>query len=279
MRSRGAVQMENIGKRPVCPPDCPPIHGKIQGVPGKIGRLIGWRAVPNAIDYECTAGKALVFCGRVRFNFCVQEILDASLACWLLLRHIGECTLIFGLVGELYVLLFLHKPERETAARRLNVVFTALLIVGVGIETIAGARADDIVRQMRAPRSLSRIRQAAIAEKLKSFGMHEAVFFEVSDVDPEVAGIAADLSRACASAGWKSGFESWPPKLPRELEQPARGILLVVSPAAPDKTVLPAAQMLTSMLRDDGFQVELSQSFVGPNPPADNRIKIAVYTK
>lgn len=57
------------------------------------------------------------------------------------------------------------------------------------------------------------------------------------------------------------------------------GILVLVSPAAPDKTVLPAAEGLASMLRDDGLEVNMSQSFVGPFPPVDDRLKVIVYVK
>lgn len=210
----------------------------------------------------------------------LSETLDASLATYECLRHIGEIVLIIGLFGDLAVLIFLAKPERHAAERKWSIFFTFLLIVGVGIETFAGARADSVVRQMRAPRALSEAQRTAIAEKLKTFGPQEAIFFEVSEVDPEVAGITADLSKACASAGWKSGFEGWPPTLPIWLRGPSRGILILVSPAAPDKMALPAAKALASMLHDDdGLEVAVSQAFVGPNPPIDNRLKIAVYTK
>ncbi len=147
------------------------------------------------------------------------------------------------------------------------------------IETFSGGRADDVVRKMRAPRLLSSARQAEIAEKLRPFGGYEAVFFEVSDVDAEIAGITGDLSKALASAGWKAGFEGWPPTPPEWLRAPANGILVVVSPAAPDPTVLPTAKTLVDVLRNDGLQVELSLAFVGPSPPIDTRVKVVVYAK
>jgi hypothetical protein len=53
---------------------------------------------------------------------------------------------------------------------------------------------------MRAPRLLSSVRQAEIADKLRPFGGHEAVFFEASDIDAEIAGITGDLSKALATA-------------------------------------------------------------------------------
>ncbi len=138
----------------------------------------------------------------------MSQSLDSMLLCYQHVRHIGEFILIAGLVGELLVLAFLHKRQRAEWAGSL--IFTAVAVLGVVTESWAGGLADDIVQQMRAPRSLSQRQQAVIAERLKSFGVHEIVFFEVSDVDPEIAGITADLSKACASANWKSAFESFP---------------------------------------------------------------------
>jgi len=158
----------------------------------------------------------------------VTDSLEAALTWYQHLRRIGEAILVAGLIGDLGVLMLLH--ERDKAERRWNIVFAILLILGVGIENFAGGRGDDVVRQMRAPRSLAEAQREAIAEKLKIFGAHEAVFYEVSDVDPEVAGITVDLSKACASAGWKSGFESWPPTPPVWLRAPGRGILILSVP-------------------------------------------------
>lgn len=207
----------------------------------------------------------------------MTQSLDSLLECYQHLRHIGEIVLIGGLVGDFLAVAFLH--NRQRLERIGTLIATAGVILGVALESWAGGKADDVVRRMRAPRSLTQSQQTAIGGALKSFGTHEAVFYEVSDVDPEIAGITADLSKSCAFAGWKSGFESFPPTPQMWLRAPARGILVLVSPAAPDRTVLPAAQALMSMLRSDGLDVGLSQAFVGPQPPADDRVRIIVYVK
>ena len=120
--------------------------------------------------------------------------------------------------------------------------------MGVGIETYAGGRADDVIRVMRAPRLLGGTRQAEIAKKLRTSGAHEAVLFEISDIDGEIAGITRDLSKALSSAGWKAGFDRWPPTPPESLRAPGQGILVLVSPASPDQSVLPAAKVLVDLL-------------------------------
>jgi hypothetical protein len=207
----------------------------------------------------------------------VNQSLDSLLEQYQSLRHIGEYLLIAGLLAELLVILFLS--EKKRAEKWGGIIATAVIILGVVIETFAGGRADDVVRLMRAPRLLGSARQAEIADKLRPFGGHEAVFFEASDIDAEIAGITGDLSKALASAGWKAGFDRWPPTPPESLRAPANGILIVVSPAAPDPTVLPSAKTLLDSLRHDGLHVELSLAFVGPFPPVDNRIKVVVYAK
>jgi hypothetical protein len=207
----------------------------------------------------------------------VTQSLDSLLEHYQYLRHIGEYLLIAGLVGDLLVILFLQ--SRKRAEKLVSIIATAIIIVGVGIETLAGGRADDIVREMRAPRLLGGTRQAEIAKKLRTFGAHETVLFEISDIDGEIAGITRDLSKALSSAGWKAGFDRWPPTPPESLRGPGQGILVLVSPAAPDQTVLPAAKVLVDALRNEGLQAELSQAFVGPEPPVDNRIRVVVYSK
>lgn len=206
-----------------------------------------------------------------------MQSLDSLLEHYQSLRHFGEYVLILGLLGELFVIFFFS--EKRRAEKWGGIIATAVIIVGVGIETFAGGHADDVVRQMRAPRLLGSTRQKEIADKLRPFGGHEAVFFEASDIDAEIAGITGDLSKALASAGWKAGFDRWPPTPPESLRAPANGILVVVSPAAPDPTVLPSAKTLVDLLRNYGLQVELSQAFVGPSPPIDNRLKVVVYAK
>jgi len=207
----------------------------------------------------------------------VAQSLDSLLEHYQSLRHIGEYLLIAGLVGDLLVISFLQ--SRKRAEKICSIIATAIIIVGVGVEMFAGGRADDVVRKMRAPRLLGSTRQAEIAEKLRPFGAHESVLFEISDIDGEIAGITRDISKALSSAGWKAGFDRWPPTPPEWLRAPGQGILILVSPAAPDQTVLPAAKALVGALRSEGLQAELSQAFVGPEPPVDNRIRVVVYSK
>ena len=207
----------------------------------------------------------------------MAQSLDSLLEHYQSLRHIGEYLLIAGLVGDLLVISFLQ--SRKRAEKICSIIATAIIIVGVGVEMFAGGRADDVVRKMRAPRLLGSTRQAEIAEKLRPFGAHESVLFEISDIDGEIVGITRDISKALSSAGWKAGFDRWPPTPPEWLRAPGQGILILVSPAAPDQTVLPAAKALVGALRSEGLQAELSQAFVGPEPPVDNRIRVVVYSK
>lgn len=207
----------------------------------------------------------------------MTQSLDSLLLHYQSIRHVGEYLLIAGLLGDLLVIVFLE--DRKPAEKIVSVIATATITIGVGIEMFAGGRADDIVREMRAPRLLGGTRQEEIAKKLRTFGAHETVLFEISDIDGEVAGITRDLSKAISSAGWKAGFDRWPPTPPEWLRGPSQGILLVVSPAAPDQTVLPAAKALLAALRSEGLQADLSQAYVGPAPPMDSRISIVVYSK
>lgn len=207
----------------------------------------------------------------------MTQSLDSLLLHYQSIRHAGEYLLIAGLVGDLLVILFLQSKKR--AEKVVSIIATATIIVGVGIEMFAGGRADDVVREMRAPRLLGATRQEEIAKKLRAFGAQNTVLFEISDIDGEVAGITRDLSKAISSAGWKAGFDRWPPTPPEYLRTPGQGILILVSPAAPDQTVLPAAKALLDALRSEGLQADLSQAYVGPEPPVDNRIRIVVYSK
>ena len=207
----------------------------------------------------------------------MTQSLDSLLLHYQSIRHAGEYLLIAGLVGDLLVILFLQSKKR--AEKVVSIIATATIIVGVGIEMFAGGRADDVVREMRAPRLLGGTRQEEIAKRIRTLGTHETVLFEISDIDGEVAGITRDLSKAISSAGWKAGFDRWPPTPPEWLRAPGQGILLLVSPAAPDQTVLPAAKALLDALRSEGLQADLSQAYVGPEPPIDNRIMIVVYSK
>jgi hypothetical protein len=162
-----------------------------------------------------------------------------------------------------------------------NIVATAIILIGVAIESFGGNGADDTIRQMRAPRTLTEAQQSSIAERLKSFGRHEMYVYPLSDVDPEIAKIAVDLTKVCSRAGWSyCGFDPavWP-AVPQTFRSPDEGILIVVSPAAPDPTVKPAADLLASMLHDEGLQARVSTAFSSPQPPADNRLKVYVYTK
>ena len=203
--------------------------------------------------------------------------LESLLETYTLLRRIGECILLVGLAIELFVIAFLHGKNKAEQAGSL--IGTVIIIIGVMMESFAGGRADDVVRRMRAPRSLSDRQRIALSETLKRFGRHEAVLFEISDVDPELAGITRDLSRALAGAGWKAEFDRWPPFPPMELRAPATGILLLISPLPSNKEILKAVTIMASMLRTDGLEAQISQAFIGPAPPPDNRLKIVVYAK
>jgi hypothetical protein len=208
-----------------------------------------------------------------------MQSLSAFLEHYQYLRYIGEIVLISGLIVELIVIAYLD-DDRVKKFERLGTLFsTAIIILGLIIETHAGGCADDVVRQMQASRALSSVQQKEISTKLEPFGAQNAVLFEASDVDPEIAGITVDISKALAGAGWTAGFDRYPPTPPMELRAPATGVLIVVSTGAPDKRVLSAANVLVDSLRANGIIADLSTGWVGPYPPVDNRVKIVVYTK
>jgi len=169
-----------------------------------------------------------------------------------------------------------HIPNKRNIA-----LITALgVAIGVGLEIKFGKLADRVADKMSADRSLSKAEQDEIQERLKPFGSHMIIFFMVDDLDPEIIGIVRDLSKACALPGWYSGFDPSGVTKPLDgLEAPLRGILVLVSPRAPDKTTLPMAKTLVSLLQNDDLEVELSTAFIGPFPPIDNRVRIIVYSK
>jgi hypothetical protein len=216
----------------------------------------------------------------------VTQSLDSLLFTYQTLRHIGEWILIAGLVGELLTIAFvdwlLDVPPHALDARRklvTELLCTGLIVVGVGIESFAGSRGDDVIGRMRASRSLNKVQREAIQKKLQPFGPHKVYLYLINDIDPEIAGIAVDISKACALPGWFSGFDSLPPNPPSWMRVPTRGIVVLISPAAPDKTVLLVGKTLVSMLEEYGMEAELSQTFVGPYPPISDRINVIVYTK
>jgi hypothetical protein len=106
------------------------------------------------------------------------QSLDSMLAWHQLVRRIGETILLAGLAGEIGVLAFVDWKVRDLPAhvelktRRLfaELTFAALILIGVGIENRASGNADDVVRRMRMPRSLTPAQQLSIANKLVKFG-------------------------------------------------------------------------------------------------------------
>ena len=77
----------------------------------------------------------------------MNQSLDLLLERYQSLRHIGEYLLIAGLLAELLVILFFS--EKKRAEKWGAIIATAVIIVGVGIETFAGGRADDVVVKSR----------------------------------------------------------------------------------------------------------------------------------
>jgi hypothetical protein len=233
-----------------------------------MGLVLGCLAfIPEVARYIHFSGQSLLG----------QSSLEVSLLKYQRWQHFGQTVLIAGLAGELIHIWFESNTERTN--KIIGAICTAVILLGVGIEITGGGYADDVVRKMRAPRSITETQKEETATELRQFGAQEATLFEVSEVDPEIAGITRDLSKTFALAGWKSGFSSWPPTPPLYLRTPMTGILVIVSPAAPGKNVLPAAKALVLELQKEGLEADLSQAFVGPYAPVDNKFTIVVYTK
>lgn len=93
----------------------------------------------------------------------MTQSLNTRLLHWQHLRHIGEWILIAGLGLELLHIAFVEWLEVKLPAHVLsgklkaigNVFCTLLIVVGVVWESVAGGNADEVIRQMRAPRFLS----------------------------------------------------------------------------------------------------------------------------
>jgi hypothetical protein len=191
------------------------------------------------------------------------------------LKSLGFWLLVIGLAGDIAVLFI---PSRKRSLEKsLAVLFIVVIITGVVIDRVG----DSILADRSAPRSLNEAQQASIAERLRSFGKHEMFVYPISDIDPEVGGISRDLSKVCSRADWSyCGFDpSFWPAVPQLFRSPQRGLLILVSPAAPDPTVKPAADMLASELRNEGMQAVVSTAFSGPQPAPDNHLRVFVYMK
>jgi hypothetical protein len=63
---------------------------------------------------------------------------------------------------------FLHGSGSNE--KRASVLSVVVIIVGLIIENLAGASADDVVRKMRAPRELTQEAATRIASRLKPLG-------------------------------------------------------------------------------------------------------------
>jgi hypothetical protein len=103
------------------------------------------------------------------------QSLNSLLTWYQELRVIGENILIAGLVGEFLVIAFLHNGGKQERVGTL--IGTLLILIGVGIENFAGGNADDVIRRMRAPRSLSVEQQEKIASQLRQFAGQEVNVF------------------------------------------------------------------------------------------------------
>ena len=136
------------------------------------------------------------------------QSLESLLASYQRWRHFGETILFVGIFGEIAVIAFIDWRFRELPvhledkARRVicEVFLTALILIGVGVENWAGGRADDVIRQMRAPRYLIPAQRSDITRALLRFsGTH--FDFSVED-SPEAVDLMHQIAESLKNAGW-----------------------------------------------------------------------------
>jgi hypothetical protein len=205
--------------------------------------------------------------------------LDEALTLWQFVRHIGENVLVLGLIIELFALIFLD-DKSKSLERKASIMGTIVVVLGLVVENRAGERQDEMVRKMREPRHLTEVQQKELGSLIGRFGRHEAVFFQISDIDPEVNGLMTDLSRGFGwYSQWKSGIDRWPPLAPEPLfRNPDKGILVWTSSAA-NQEVLNAADAVTDFLKKHELECRTSHAFTGPYPRKDDRMFVIVYGK
>jgi hypothetical protein len=147
-------------------------------------------------------------------NTPVTQSLNTRLLHWQHLRHIGDWILIGGLVLELLHIASVEWLEIELPSQVLtgrlkaisNIFCTLLIVVGVVWESVAGGNADEVIRQMRAPRFLSDIQQRTISAELKPFAGTSVTFAMESGFDS--LSLTGQIVASVKGAGWI--LQNWP---------------------------------------------------------------------
>lgn len=194
--------------------------------------------------------------------------LDSQLALWEFVRHIGEWILIGALVGELYVI---ELEEMRDLARKYGRICTGLILLGVAIESFSGGYADDAVRRMRAPRSLTDRQVEAIANDLKSFSGQEFRMTVYWD-SPESVHIADRIYEALDRAHWsydKPASRSY-------MLGGIMGVLVWTHPSAGERTKKAANSLLLMLNKED---IEASPREQNPKNPVENKIDVQIGAK
>lgn len=178
----------------------------------------------------------------------MTQSLESLLTWYQSLRIFGENVLVAGLVGDFLVIMFLHEGGKRERVGSL--IGTALILVGVGIENFAGGRADDVVRQMRAPRSLSAEQRELLVNKLRPFAGQRVNFVVKYMDEEEPAHIARQLLEVLGRAGWPSNGQS----TEVDREPVTYGIAVGADESAP-LSAHEAARALASALREAYLEV------------------------
>lgn len=123
-----------------------------------------------------------------------QVQLEAGLALFEHVRQLGEAILIAGLICEILVVAYLHGTGGE---RRASIFSVIIIILGVGLENFASGRSDLVVREMRAPRSISMPALSAAASKFPGTKFDLGVHV---DVEPMI--LLDEIEVALLRAHW-----------------------------------------------------------------------------
>jgi hypothetical protein len=189
--------------------------------------------------------------------------LDPLLEFWQHWRHIGENILVAGLLVELIIVVIFHDSRR--AERIGNVLATVLIIAGVIVENVAGGRADEVVRRMRAPRSFTIAERKKIVPCLKKLPQGK-IFLIPKAFDEDAQQYAQKILALLKLGGCNAGPAPSGAPAPMSYGVPGAFIFVFDMKHAPPLAIaLQQCFLSAGYLFNGGTLPKGSDSWVGPN--------------